>query len=113
MDAPVVTTDQLAALLRARVVANPTVAITCSPGVDQLAAILTDRLPYIAADDIGAVLMHAGCYAADAMQIMRDRNGLNALLASQMGADILALAGEQLYTAGQRAANDRRNGGGN
>jgi len=111
MDTPAVTTDELAAILRARVLANPVIAITCAPGVNHLAAILSDRLPYIPADDIGAVLMHAGCYTADAMLTMRSRDGLSAHAASQIAADIVVLAGEQLYAAGQRAAHDRRNGG--
>lgn len=111
MDAAAMTTDQIADAIRQRIVANPVAVITCAPGVQELATIISQRLPYIATDDVGAVLMHIGCYMADATQILRGIGGMSAHTASEMVNNIITLAGEQLYTTGQRAARDRRSNG--
>jgi len=111
MDLSAATTDEIATIIRARVVAHPGPAIALAPGVDQLVGIVTDRLLYLPTDDLGAVLLHLGCWFSDAMRIMRGPGGLSADEASQQAADIVTLAGERLYTEGQRAAHDRRNGG--
>jgi hypothetical protein len=112
MDLSAATTDDIAAIISARILADPGPAISLAPAVDQLTGIMTDRLPYLPADDLGAVLLHLGCYLADAMRIMRGPGGLSADAASLRAADIVTLTGERLYTAGQQAARDRRSGGG-
>lgn len=113
MDLSAATTDEIAEIVRARIVAHPGPAIAYAPGVDQLVGIATDRLPYMPTDDLGAALLHLGCWFSDAMRIMRCPGGLSADAAAQKAADIVTLAGERLYTAGQQAARERRNGGGN
>lgn len=112
MDVTAKTTDEIADTIRQRVLAYPAAAITCAPGVEQLVGILTDRLPYVSTDDVGAVTLIIGCWLADAMETMRGPGGLSAHAAGQLVTDIVTLTGEQLYTSGQRAAQDRRNGGG-
>jgi len=111
MDLSAATTDEIAAIIRARVIAHPGPAIVLAPGVDQLVGIVTDRLPYMPTDDLGAALLHLGCWFSDAMRIMRGPGGLSADDAAQKAADIVTLAGEQLYTAGQQAAHDGRSNG--
>lgn len=112
MDLHAKTTDEIADTIRQRVLAQPAVAITYAPSVEELVGVMHDRLPYVATDDVGAVLMHIGCWLSDAMQIMRGVGGLSAHTASVMATDIVTLTGERMYTEGQRAASDRRNGGG-
>lgn len=111
MDLSAATTDEIADIVRARIVAHPGPAIGLAPGVEQLVGIVTDRLPYLATDDLGAALLHLGCWFSDAIRIMRGPGGLSADEAAQKAADIVTLAGERLYTTGQRAARDQRNGG--
>lgn len=111
MDTPAMTTDQIADGIRQRIAAHPAVVITCWPAVDQLTAMLTQQLPYIAADDVGAVLMNISSYLVSAMQLMRGPGGLSAHAASEMAANIIALTGERLYAQGQQAAKEQRNGG--
>jgi len=111
MDAVILTTDEIAEQIRERVRAVPGPAIACAPGVHDLTTLLRDRLPYVATDDLGAALLYVSCYLADAAQILRGPQGLSAHDALLVLNDVVALAGERLYTEGQRAAHDRRNGG--
>ena len=111
MDAHLMTTDQLADAIRQRATDHPVTAAIARPGADSFARLISERLPYIATDDVGALLIHVGCYVADAMRVLYG-NGMNVRMAADTATNIVTLAGEQLYRAGQQAARDDRNTGG-
>jgi hypothetical protein len=90
------TTDELAAEIRRRMGAHTADAAALTDVASRLAAQLRDRLPYLDPADCGAVLINIGAYMTDALRLFTGY-GLDPAAAGQAVANVVAIAGQQLY----------------
>lgn len=99
------TTDEIAAEVRRRMAAHPKHAAALRDVADRLVAQLRTRLPYIDETEIGAVLVNLGAYITHALQLFSS-GGLDPATTGQTVANVVAIAGTQLY--GQTATEKTR-----
>lgn len=99
------TTDEIAADVRQRLAANPVHAAALQPVADLLVKTMRDRLPYIEETNVGAVLVNLGAYITHALQLF-SAGGLDPATTGQTVANVVAIAGTQLY--GQTATEKTR-----
>jgi len=92
------TTDEIVAEIRARMAAAPGNAAALADVANRLTIQLRDRLPYLEPTDIGAVLVNLGAYTLHAQQLFTEY-GLDPATAALNVANVVAIAGQQLYVA--------------
>jgi hypothetical protein len=90
------TTDEIAADVRQRMAANPAGVATLQTVADNLAATLRDRLPHLDPTDVGAVAVNISAWLTHAQQLFTGY-GMNPALVAQTSANVVAIAGTQLY----------------
>lgn len=100
---PVPTTAKLAENTRRKAADRPAHAARAEHGAARLVEELPSRLPYLTPADIAAVLLHASMLAGTSVLVALEAEGELANRFTLLGPNILAVAGERLYTTAQRS----------